>query len=174
MQLPEFRIEKVMKLLGIEEGEGRQLVRQICGADPAEASLGDMEVVALALYVFCTHLLQIPVLPALDLCRRVRRCEAFRDKLRESLRIFEEYSADANVLPTMVTIHERKYATWFGSNEWLVMQTSETVPKLPAPPLHYMAWDATVFMVRLIHIMEQGAKQDAKPTAACAGSTNGS
>jgi len=164
--LPPFTFENVVAALNYPPDEGRMILREVCGVSkPDGATLGEMEIVLLALYLFVLRKVTPESLTAFRICQQVRQSGDLVKRLRAIRVAYEKGQGNAKIHDALVLVYEDRFARWFGGDKFYDLATGEMVGTLEQPPAHYVAWDAATMLVRILRAMEEGAKQDAKPTA---------
>ncbi len=167
MTLPPFTFENVVAALNYPLDEGRMILREVCGvSEPDGATLGEMEIVLLALYLFVLKKVTHESLTAFRICKQVRQSDALATRLRAIRTAYETGRGNTKIHDALVLVYEDRFVKWFGGDKFYDLITGEMVATLEQPPAYYVAWDAATMLMRILRAMVEGTKQDAKPTEA--------
>ena len=164
MYLLPLTFENVVATLNYPPDQGRMILREVCGvSEPEGATLGEMEVVLLALYLFIQRRVTPEQLTAFLICQRVRQSDPLAKRLQATRSAYETGGEHTKMHDALVIIYEDRFVKWFGGDKFYDLATSQMVETLPRPPTHYVAWDAATTLIRVLQALTEGAKQDAKP-----------
>ena len=162
--------ENVVATLHYSPDQGRIVLREVCGvSEPDGATLGEMEVVLLALYLFIQRRVTPEQLTAFLICQRVRQSEPLVKRLRATRISYDTGDRHTKMRDALVIVYDDRFVKWFGGDKFYDLTTAQMVDTLPRPPTHYVAWDAAGTLVRVLQALKEGAKQDAKPTTTSPG-----